>query len=148
MNSAAALPPFSRSTPGPVFPPATPSFPPRRSLPEWRLSIFWPRGKAWSFRWATKAAAVADIAVELTGAIEPWVRFGSSLDRAWFPSIGAQGNKIGGDHVEQVRPNASTLGRIGGLGARAAKAAQGVGGAGETEVFRGNLVRGGRFRHV
>ena len=60
--------------------------------PEWRLSSIW----------AAVMAAVTNLTEGMAGPGERWILLGSSLDRAGFPAVGTQQQRIGGDGFEAV----------------------------------------------
>ena len=103
-------------------------------MPEWGLS---------SSR-AAVAAAMADLVVVVAWMAERWIVLVSSLDRAGFPTVGAQRHAIGGDDVQHFRPDLAALRRARGLRTGPAKTAQGIERAGEAEPLQrhGLLARG------
>ena len=42
---------------------------------------------------------MAGLAILVTRAVEAWIGLGSAFDRARFPAVGAQGDRIGGDEA-------------------------------------------------
>jgi hypothetical protein len=56
--------------------------------------------------------AVAEIPVEMAGAVEIGVGFGAAFERAGFVAAGPPGHEIGGEAREQRRPEGAALGAV------------------------------------